>query len=418
MNRIPVSWRRGAALAVVLALAGRPAAAQTQSAGAAGEWLNQYQTARTLGLGGAYVADANDPLGVLWNPAGLAGMDQNEVRFENARLFEDTSINGVGFAVPGNWLPSFGVSMLSLGSGGFQKTDALNNSLGTFSEGETAYLFSLAKGFSPRFAVGANLKLVQQTVEDFSGGGVGVDLGATAQLTPVLRVGAAAMNLGGPRIKLRDVEEPYVTQLRGGASARVLNGRGLLSLQVDQATGLGARVHGGAEYWLQPSIGLRVGYSDGGGTGGFSYRFGPQYQLDYAVADHALGFTQRVGLSMRFGGFFASSKADPEVFSPTGDNAVTKIVLQAHTKAKPDTWTMDVVDKGGQVVRRFGGQGQPPAHLEWDGKDDTGLPLPDGSYRYRLVVKDAEGRVVTGSEHAVEISTGGPQGSVPVVKAQ
>ncbi|HET9327364.1 MAG TPA: hypothetical protein VFQ05_11360, partial [Candidatus Eisenbacteria bacterium] len=111
MNR--TTWIRAG---VVAALAWAvPALAQEQIAGGPGEWLARYTSARTLGLGGAYVATADDPLGVLWNPAGLSAMDQNEVRFENAQLFEQTSINAFGFAVPGNWLPSFGITMVSLG---------------------------------------------------------------------------------------------------------------------------------------------------------------------------------------------------------------------------------------------------------------------------------------------------------------
>jgi flagellar hook assembly protein FlgD len=66
-------------------------------------------------------------------------------------------------------------------------------------------------------------------------------------------------------------------------------------------------------------------------------------------------------------------------------------------------------------VRRFGGQGQPPSHIQWDGKDETGMPLPDGPYRYRLVVIDKVGRVVNSPEQTVEIATNGPSGTVPVL---
>src|SRR5437870_4491819 len=151
MNRMHPAWLGGAALGLTLALA-VPATAEPQSAGSPGEWLARYTSARTLGLGGAYVATADDPLGSLWNPSGLSSMNQNELRFENSRLFDDTSINAVGFAVPGSWLPSLGVTVLSLGSGDFQKTNELNDALGTFHEGETAYLFSLSRALTPRFA--------------------------------------------------------------------------------------------------------------------------------------------------------------------------------------------------------------------------------------------------------------------------
>jgi flagellar hook capping protein FlgD len=388
--------------------------AQTESGGAPGSWLSGYAGARTVGLGGAFVATADDALGVLWNPAGLQWMDQNMAMFESVRLFEDTSINSLSFALPGSRLPSLGVSIVSLTSGEFQRTNELNNPLGTFSEGETAYLFSLAKGFGSRLTVGTNFKLVHQSVEEFSGGGFGMDLGGIYQVTPGLRVGASVLNLGGPSITLRSAAETYPTEIRGGLSLEMLNGRAHVNAEVDHANGPGTSLHGGAEYWVQPGIALRFGYSDDRATGGFTYRFGPQYQMDYGVADHALGLTHRVGFSYRFGGFYASNRAEPEVFSPTGDKAVTKISLNAKTKAKAENWSLEIVSKSGQVVRRFGGPGLPPAHVLWDGKDETGMPVADGVYTYHLTVKDADGRELNASSRKVEISTGGPQVTVPV----
>ena len=371
----------------VLALRATPALAQAQNAGAPGEWLSQFTSARTLGLGGAYVATADDPLGVLWNPAGLSTMNQNELRFENARLFEDTSINSFGFAVPGSRWPSLGVAIVSLGSGDFQRTNELNDALGTFHEGETAYLLTASRAFTPRLSIGLNAKLVQQTVESFSGNGFGMDLGGMFDVTPTLRVGASFMNLAGPKITLSDVAEAYPMQVRAGFAVRVLGGRCMLTGEADQMKGLGARFHGGAEYWIQSGLGLRMGWSDQGGSGGLSYRFG---------------------------GFFASSSASPKIFSPTGDQAVTRISLNSRTKAEPRDWTVAILDKSDEVVRRFGGAGQPPSHLEWDGKSEAGLPLPDGVYRYNLVVKDGAGRLVSGPVHTVEISTLGPQGTIPL----
>src|SRR5258706_5030688 len=286
MNR-PYRFARLAAFAALLLVAcARSGHAQTGGAGTPGEWLTQYSSARTLGLGGAFVASADDALGALWNPAGLQVLDQNQVRFESAMLYEGTSINGVSLAVPGSRWPSIGVSMLSLRSGDFQRTNALNDPLGSFSERETAYLFSLAKGLSPRLALGANVKLVQQTIESFNGGGFGVDLGGILTLTPGLRVGAAIVNLGGPSLTLRDDAAPWATQMRGGFALTVLGGRALLCGEVDQSSGLGTRLRAGTEYRVFQGMTMRVGYDDTRGTGGLSYRFSPRYELDYGVAAH------------------------------------------------------------------------------------------------------------------------------------
>jgi hypothetical protein len=408
----------GLAVAALLLHLGTTARAADENGGAPGGWLSSYVSARALGLGGAYVGAADDAASVVWNPAGLALLVPNEVRFETARLFEDTSINAFNFAVPGNKLPTFGLSIISLQSGNFDRTNELNDPLGDFHEGETAYLFTVARNINPRLALGTNVKLVRQTVEDFNGGGVGFDLGGVYDVTPTVRLGLSVQNLGGPNITLRDTKETYPVEFRGGFAATLFNGRGLLSAEVDQAEGPGMRIHGGSEYWVQPMLALRVGYNDDAPGGGLSYRFSGKYQFDYGVLDHPLGLTHRIGLSYRFGGFFASAKASPEIFSPTGETAVTKISLNARTKAEPDSWSLSLLNKSDETVRKFGGKGQPPAHILWDGKDETGLPLPDGVYRYTLEVHDAEGRIIESRTRAIEISTGGPQGSVPVIPVQ
>jgi hypothetical protein len=404
-------------LVLPLALLIQPATApaEDQNGGAPGAWLSNYTGARTLGLGGAFVATADEPLGVVWNPAGLSRLDQNEARFETARLFEGTSVNGLSFAVPGSRLPSFGVSMIHLSSGDFERTNELNDPLGTFNTGDTAFLLTTAKNISPRLSVGGSLKVVRQSVEEYSGGGVGVDLGAIYEVMPNVSVGLSMLNLAGPSIKLRDTEESFPIEFRTGLATSFLGGRALVSAEIDQISGQGVRLRGGSEYWMQPSIGLRVGYDDRYPAGGFSYRFARGLQIDYGITDHDLGINHRVGVAYRFGGFFARSQAVPDVFSPTGEQSVTKIELQSRTKAEAKDWGVSIVSKSDQVVRRFAGKGVPPAHLVWDGKDETGLPLPDGFYRYRLVVHDDQGREVSSSNQMVEIATSGPQGTIEIV---
>src|SRR5262245_18798083 len=110
------------AAAFLMILGPTVAAAADADGGPPASWLSTYVSARALGLGGAYVGAADDAASVVWNPAGLAMLVPNEVRFETARLFEDTSINAFNFAVPGNKLPTFGLSVVSLQSGNFDRT--------------------------------------------------------------------------------------------------------------------------------------------------------------------------------------------------------------------------------------------------------------------------------------------------------
>lgn len=398
---------------LLISFGGGYALAESQNGGLPGEWLSSYLGARTAGIGGAFVAAADEPVGVVWNPAGLSVLYQNEIYAESAVLFENTSIHGLSLAIPGRRLPSFGLTILSLRSGEFERTNELNEPLGEFNEGDMAFLLSTSKNITTRLALGANVKIIRQSVEDFSGSGVGVDLGALYDVTPWLRIGGSLLNIGGPTLTLRSVDEDFPVEARGGLAMKFLSGRGLLSGEVDHRSGADLTLRAGTEFWVHPNMALRLGYADDV-AGGFSYKITPAMRMDYSAADAELGVTHRFGLSYRFGGFFASSQATPPVFSPIGEKSVTKFNLKSRTKADATRWNLEIVDKSNQVVRSFGGNGVPPAHVMWDGKDETGLPLPDGYYKYRLFVVDAEGREMTSSVKQVEITTDGPKGSVPV----
>lgn len=391
------------------------AVAAEASYGVPGDWLARYTSARAIGLGGAFVAAADEPLGALWNPGGLTSASQNEVHFETARYFEDTAINSLSFLIPARRLPTIGFTMLALGSGSFEKTNELNESLGSFEESDMAFLISASKSVTPRLSLGANVKVVRQQVEDFDATGVGADVGVMFSMTPRLRLGASLLNIGGPTLQARDVAESFPAEVRAGAALGFLSGRGLVSFELDHREGPGTSFRAGTEMWFYDRFGLRVGYFGDEPAGGFSYRLNQAMRFDYGMADHELGPVHHVAVSYRFGGFFATSHASPEVFSPLGENSVTKFNIKARTKAETKQWRLDIVDKHSQVVRSFGGLGVPPAHVMWDGKDEFGMTLPDGEYHYQLFVTDDEGRVLRTDERTVVITTSGPQGGVPVI---
>lgn len=421
MERLRIYIQRLSATAAVLSMVAvsvwaTGASAEEQAGGAPGDWLTRYSSARTLGFGGAFVAAADEPIGVLWNPGCLTRVYQNTVHLETARLFESTSINGISFASPERTLlPGFGVTLLSLSSGEFEKTNEFNDVLGEFKEGDVAFLMTVSKSLNTRVSVGANVKVVRQSVDEFEASGVGADVGVLMDVLPDLSLGVSMLNIGGPTITLREIEEEFPNEVRAGAALRVLSDRGLITTELAYHSWYGTRFHGGVEFWVHPIMALRVGYNDTYMSGGVSFRMADGFQLDYAASDHFLGVTHRIGISYRFGGFFASSEAVPSVFSPIGTQSVTKIHLKSRTKAEARKWTLEIVDKSNIAVRRFSGNGQPPAHVMWDGKDEAGLPLADGIYRYRLVVFDAEGRKFIGPEREIEILTSGPQGDIPVI---
>jgi hypothetical protein len=323
-------------------------------------------------------------------------------------------MNAFSFALPGRRFPSVGVSLVTLSSGEFQRTNELNDNLGSFEQGNTAFYITGAKKVANRVRLGANLKIARQQLEEFSASGAGLDLGAIVDVNANWSVGASLLNIGGPNLTMREVDEAYPVNARGGIAYRAMNGRALFSVEVDAQQGPGAAFKTGGEVWVHRTLALRAGYGSEAIGGGVSMRVSPDFRFDYGAQDNELGVLHRFGIVYEFGGFHANSAASPEVFSPTGDNAVTTFDLKANTRAEPAEWKLDIVDKHNELVRRFGGKGGPPAHVLWDGTDEAGMPLPDGRYRYQLVVLDHEGVQVDAKEREVVISTGGPQGAIPV----
>lgn len=81
--------------------------------------------------------------------------------------------------------------------------------------------------------------------------------------------------------------------------------------------------------------------------------------------------------------------ASDEIFSPDGDGDKDRITFQ-QSSSDEERWEAAIVDAAGRSRRTWQFSGELD-ELAWDGTDDTGEVLPDGTYRYRVVGVDAGG---------------------------
>ena len=72
-------------------------------------------------------------------------MKQNEVYIETSRLFESTSMHGIGFGMPARRFPSFGVMIINMRSGEFDRRSDINEPLGDFGESDMDQARSVIK---------------------------------------------------------------------------------------------------------------------------------------------------------------------------------------------------------------------------------------------------------------------------------
>lgn len=178
----------------------------------AGEFMAIGVGARALGMGGAYVAVANDITSGYYNPAGLAKLNYPQISLMHAEQFGNlVNYDYAAVAIPFGSDMSFGISAMRLAVDGIPDTrDALvirntttrlsditdpragiNPELvKEFSDQDWAFYLTFAKRHSEDFYYGANVKIIKRDIAEYSAFGVGFDVGALYTLIENLFLGA------------------------------------------------------------------------------------------------------------------------------------------------------------------------------------------------------------------------------------
>ncbi|HOJ06394.1 MAG: PorV/PorQ family protein [Ignavibacteriota bacterium] len=171
--------------------------AQTVIAKYAGEFMALGVGGRALGMGGAFVAVANDVTSGYYNPAGLANLNYPQIALMHSEQFGNLVNYDYGtVAIPFQNDMSFGVSAMRLGVDGIPDTrnalydangdgiidindDRLDYSRITeFSNQDWAFYLTFAKRQSEDFYWGVNAKIIRRDLAEFGATGIGFDVGA------------------------------------------------------------------------------------------------------------------------------------------------------------------------------------------------------------------------------------------------
>ena len=184
-----------------IALIALPVAGQsvTKVGTTSAKFLSIPVGARALGMGGAYVAVANDASGMYWNPAGTARVYQSEAIFSHADWIADLNFNYGGVIIATGGGGTVGVNFTSLTTDEMERT-SVQQPEGTgqfFSVGSFAVGVSYATNLTEWFSIGANAKYINEYIWNSSAAGFAIDVG-TLFTTPFpgLRFGAGISNFG------------------------------------------------------------------------------------------------------------------------------------------------------------------------------------------------------------------------------
>jgi hypothetical protein len=323
------------ALVVVAMLVSASAVAETGVAKYAGEFISLGVGGRALGMGGAFVALANDVTAGYWNPAGLA-----QINYPQFTLMHDEQFGSLvnydygAVAIPFGSNTSLGFSVIRLGVDDIADTRNagvdINGNLTYdpnqfsrvdpskvtyFNAADWAFYFSYAKKQSDDFTYGANVKIIRRELGDASATGIGLDVGVWYTPFDNVQLGAnlqdvtttfLAWNTGrneliSPTMKIGSA---YFIEAFGGRFAPAIDfdvrfeGRKYSSLA--HLGPVSFDLHSGLEFQFKSLVALRVGYSDVKQlTMGAGMRL-PKLNIDYSFAKfdatNQLGNTHRISL--------------------------------------------------------------------------------------------------------------------------
>lgn len=299
-----------------------------------GEFLDVGAGARALGMGGAFVAVADDGTTGYWSPAGLPSLQFREFSFMYSQQFSNlVKINFVSYVHPKSRFGAFGISWLRVGIDDIPRTgyiDANQNNvqdfndlnengikdegelyiehpiqIGTFNDVEDGLFLSYGLKATSNLFLGVSLKMLRQMLADNTSNGVGIDLGLLYNPFKSFKLGINVQDMTKTKLKW-DTATKHVdvipVNFRVGSAylVRLPNLKSELTLSWSLETKYGTQMRYGLEIWILKAVALRAGYANNRLSVGSGIRVA-SFQVDYAFLSHDdLGNSHRVSTSVKF----------------------------------------------------------------------------------------------------------------------
>ena len=156
--------------------------------------------ARSISMGGAFVALADDPTALYWNPAGTVNIDKPTAHFFHSPWLADIRFNHSALVMPFGSSGTFSFFITSVTMDEMKvRTIKIPEGTGEyFSVSNVALAGSYARRLTDRFSFGLNVKYIQEKIWHMNAGGLAVDLGSLfITKNSGLRIGMSISNFGG-----------------------------------------------------------------------------------------------------------------------------------------------------------------------------------------------------------------------------
>lgn len=145
----------------------------------AASFLTISQGARATGMGSAFVAVADDPSAIYWNPAGIARLDNNGVAFDHTQWIADLGYNFAAMSLNLGSFGTIGASFTALSMSEMNVTTiAEPNGTGEkFKANQVAFSLAWAFNITDNFSIGFNPKVIYESIWKMYDYAFAIDMG-------------------------------------------------------------------------------------------------------------------------------------------------------------------------------------------------------------------------------------------------
>lgn len=260
--------------------------------------------ARAMGMGNGFTGLADDATAVYYNPAVMPYLSSQQISLLHTILFEGTIYDYVSYVYPGDKLGALGLAAMRIGTDDIGRRDDITD-LGTFSASKVQFLMAYGKRFGRYASFGGTLKLVHQSIDDYSTYGYGIDLAGQLRLGQNIRAGFLLQDIIGPHLELDDDRERTPFNIRTGVAYLLKQERlpfaANFTFDLEKPEHRSAKIRTGLEVLHQSGIIVRSGYDRDNFTLGMGLQYNNlRFDYAYKFIDN-LTDSHRFSLTLCFG---------------------------------------------------------------------------------------------------------------------
>ena len=268
----------------VLMLICSAALAETGDGGYADAFLQPGFGARALGMGGAFVAVADDATGGFFNPAGLVQLKMRTFGAFYRKMTLDRKLSYVVYNQPIRDEAAVSIAWINAGVGDVMGRNTDGMITGEIVNYQNSVQVFYARKIIEELSAGLGMEYIQYNLANINAYGLGGGLSVMGRPLPKLRLGLSVENIGmtlswtsGDYWKQFDllgssVREKFPINFRFGASYLLLKDRLFLSSELDKSDKQTGKIHLGVEGRALENVAGRIGYDRGSLTFGLGLR--------------------------------------------------------------------------------------------------------------------------------------------------